>query len=144
MRLGEAKGLAWVPRQSECILGTQSSVKALCCLLAMAVERAVGGTSLAVQWLGLHALTAESTGSIPGQGTKTPQAGHGMDFLTQGRAPPPPAVQFCIVSGLPAARSRKIFKTTLFFPFCRPSQRAPGQEGSAAWVPPPAEPSPAL
>ena len=27
-----------------------------------------------VQWLGLHASTAEATGSIPGPGTKTPQA----------------------------------------------------------------------
>ncbi len=32
------------------------------------------GTSLAVQWLGLCAFTAEGLGSIPGQGTKTPQA----------------------------------------------------------------------
>ena len=27
-----------------------------------------------VQWLGLHALTAEDPGSIPGQGTKIPKA----------------------------------------------------------------------
>ena len=27
-----------------------------------------------VQWLGLHALTAEGPGSIPGRGTKIPQA----------------------------------------------------------------------
>ena len=32
------------------------------------------GNSLAVQWLGLCALTAEGLGSIPGRGTKTPQA----------------------------------------------------------------------
>ena len=32
------------------------------------------GNSLAVQWLGLHALTAEGPGSIPGRGTKIPQA----------------------------------------------------------------------
>ena len=32
------------------------------------------GTSLAVQQLGLRALTAEGPGSIPGQGTKIPQA----------------------------------------------------------------------
>ena len=32
------------------------------------------GNSLAVQWLGLHAFTAEGLGSIPGLGTKTPQA----------------------------------------------------------------------
>ena len=32
------------------------------------------GNSLVVQWLGLHAFTAEDLGSIPGQGTKIPQA----------------------------------------------------------------------
>ena len=32
------------------------------------------GNSLAIQWLGLHALPAEGPGSIPGQGTKIPQA----------------------------------------------------------------------
>ena len=30
-------------------------------------------TSLAVQWLGLHAFTRSRTGSIPGQGTKIPK-----------------------------------------------------------------------
>ena len=40
------------------------------------LKRARGGgaDSLAVQWLGLRAFTAEGTGSIPGQGTKIPQA----------------------------------------------------------------------
>ena len=32
------------------------------------------GTSLAVQWLGLHASNAETKGSIPGQETKIPHA----------------------------------------------------------------------
>ena len=32
------------------------------------------GNSLAVQWLGLCALTAEGLGSIPGWGTKIPHA----------------------------------------------------------------------
>ena len=32
------------------------------------------GSSLVVQWLGLRAFTAESLGSIPGWGTKIPQA----------------------------------------------------------------------
>ena len=32
------------------------------------------GSSLGVQWLGLHAFTAEGLGSIPGQGTKILQA----------------------------------------------------------------------
>ena len=32
------------------------------------------GTSLAVQWLGLHASKAGDTGSIPGWETKIPQA----------------------------------------------------------------------
>ena len=34
------------------------------------------GNSLVVQWLGLSAFTAKGTGSIPGQGTKIPQATH--------------------------------------------------------------------
>ena len=32
------------------------------------------GNSLEVQWLGLSAFIAEDLGSIPGQGTKIPQA----------------------------------------------------------------------
>ena len=32
------------------------------------------GTSLVVQWLGLHIFTAKGPGSVPGQGTKIPQA----------------------------------------------------------------------
>ena len=32
------------------------------------------GNSLEVQWLGLYTLTAEGSGSIPGQETKIPQA----------------------------------------------------------------------
>ena len=32
------------------------------------------GTSLAVQWLRLHASNARGVGSIPGQGTKCPHA----------------------------------------------------------------------
>ena len=37
------------------------------------------GNSVAVQWLGLHAFTAEGAGSIPSQGTKIPQAAeHGQ------------------------------------------------------------------
>ena len=32
------------------------------------------GNSLVVQWLGLCAFTAEGQGSVPGQGTKIPQA----------------------------------------------------------------------
>ena len=32
------------------------------------------GNSLAVQWLGLRTSTAGDTSSIPGQGTKIPQA----------------------------------------------------------------------
>ena len=34
----------------------------------------MGGTSLVVQWLRLHAPNAGSPGSIPGRGTKIPQA----------------------------------------------------------------------
>ena len=32
----------------------------------------IGGNSLAVQWLGLHAFTAKGWGSIPGWGTEIP------------------------------------------------------------------------
>ena len=32
------------------------------------------GNSLTVQWLGLHIFTAEGLVSLPGQGTKIPQA----------------------------------------------------------------------
>ena len=34
------------------------------------------GNSLAVQWLGLGAFTAQGLGSIPGWGTKIPEATH--------------------------------------------------------------------
>ena len=38
------------------------------------------GNSLVVQWLRLHAFTAEGPGSIPGQGTRIPQAAwHGQE-----------------------------------------------------------------
>ena len=37
-------------------------------------KKAIHGNSLAVQWLGLHAFTAEGLGSIPGRGTEIPQA----------------------------------------------------------------------
>ena len=40
------------------------------------------GDSLAIQWLGLHMLTAEDPGSIPGRGTKVPQATqHGQKII---------------------------------------------------------------
>ena len=43
--------------------------------LEMGLERTGdGGNSLVVQWLGLCAFSAEGQGSIPGQGTKIPQA----------------------------------------------------------------------
>ena len=38
------------------------------------VRENVNRNSLAVQWLGLHAFTAEGPGSIQGWGTKIPQA----------------------------------------------------------------------
>ena len=34
----------------------------------------ISGNTLAVQWLGLQAFTAKGPGSIPGRGTKIPQA----------------------------------------------------------------------
>ena len=39
-----------------------------------AISQGVSGNFLAVQWLGMHAFTAEGTGSVPGQGTKILQA----------------------------------------------------------------------
>ena len=41
------------------------------------------GNSLAVQWLGLRALTAEGAGSIPSQGAKIPQAVQGGQKRTK-------------------------------------------------------------
>ena len=38
------------------------------------LKKAMTGTSLAVQWLGLRSSTAGGMGSIPGQGAKIPQA----------------------------------------------------------------------
>ena len=38
------------------------------------VNRRKLGSSLAVQWLGLHTLTGQGAGLIPGWGTKIPQA----------------------------------------------------------------------
>ena len=37
-------------------------------------KKMIPGNSLVVQWLGHYALTAKSLGSIPGRGTKIPQA----------------------------------------------------------------------
>ena len=34
----------------------------------------ITGNSLAAQWLGFHTFTAKGVGSVPGQGTKIPQA----------------------------------------------------------------------
>ena len=42
--------------------------------MLLTLNRGDLGKSLAVQWLGLHALTADGLDSIPGQGTKIPQA----------------------------------------------------------------------
>ena len=42
----------------------------------MSLAVGVGGTSLAIQWLGVFPFTAEGVGSIPGQGTKIPQVAH--------------------------------------------------------------------
>ena len=54
--------------EGECILsgGIAGSVRAV-------LNHDLLGTSLAVQWLGLRALTAKGLGSIPGQETKIPQ-----------------------------------------------------------------------
>jgi len=40
--------------------------------MPLKIKRYIWGNSLAIQWLGFHALTAEGQGSIPGRGTKIP------------------------------------------------------------------------
>ena len=40
----------------------------------MPIKKAISQNSLAVQWLGLHAFTVKGLSSIPGWGTKIPQA----------------------------------------------------------------------
>ena len=42
--------------------------------LILRIKEKVCGNSLAVQWLGLHAFTAKGLGSVPGRGTRIPQA----------------------------------------------------------------------
>ena len=37
-------------------------------------KKGIRGNSLVIQWLGFCALIAEDLGSVPGQGTKIPQA----------------------------------------------------------------------
>ena len=44
------------------------------CRYCICVKKHCVGNSLVVQWLGLCAFTAESLGSVPGWGTKIPQA----------------------------------------------------------------------
>ena len=53
----------------------------MACLLGCHLENYRLGTSLEVQWLGLHASNAGGMGSIPGQGTKTLHAArHGQKY----------------------------------------------------------------
>ena len=51
------------------IKATQNSTK-----IVISIKKKVFGTSLAVQWLRLHASNAGGTDSIPGRGTKIPDA----------------------------------------------------------------------
>ena len=44
------------------------------CLNSVRLRVLLPGTSLAVQWLRIHASTAEGAGSVPGWGTKIPHA----------------------------------------------------------------------
>ena len=53
-----------------CMLGTITSI---CMLKRENILKAFSGNSLAVQWFGLRAFTAEGPGSIPGWGTNIPQ-----------------------------------------------------------------------
>ena len=52
-----------------CTFGTN-----LLMVTELVFKNTILGNSLAVQWLGFRAFTAEGPGSIPGQGTKIPQA----------------------------------------------------------------------
>ena len=56
-------------------------------------NEASAGTSLAVQWLRLHASTAEGMGSIPGQGTKIPHATWCRHKKKKKNKKPPPKFQ---------------------------------------------------
>ena len=49
------------------------------------------GNSQAVQWLGLHAFTAEDPGSIPGRGTKILQA----EWYNQKQTPSESDIENC-------------------------------------------------
>ena len=50
----------------------------------MQIKTTMRGNSLVARWLGLHTLTVEGSGSIPGRGTKSPQAvGRGQKKNTQ-------------------------------------------------------------
>ena len=51
-----------------------SAVQASRFILMSVLKEGLSGNSLAVQWLGLCASTPGGTGSIPGRGTKIPQA----------------------------------------------------------------------
>ena len=63
-----------VPTQSFCFsLSAQHSINYMS-FSTLYYKIGFVGNSLTVQWLGLHAFTAEGTGSVPGWGTKIPQA----------------------------------------------------------------------
>ena len=55
-------------------MGSQESDTTEQLSMTMMKTKRYVGNSLVIQWLGLHASIAEGTGSIPGQGTKSPQA----------------------------------------------------------------------
>ena len=66
---GLLKGLAYRVRVEEPFLKKQRSLWSI-----LSFKKSSFGTSLAVQWLRLHASTAGHTGLIPGRGTKIPHA----------------------------------------------------------------------
>ena len=61
--------MAWMWNMSEYPEEYEALAQAYCPVLAWCIKMARQGNSLVVQWLELHAFTAEGMGSIPVQGT---------------------------------------------------------------------------
>ena len=87
--------------------------------LVFLVRKWGSGTSLAVQWLGPRACSAEGAGSVPGRGTKIPQA-------SWCRPPAPPKKKRKRGSeGSQGRKSRRL---------CRPAEAEPGLCKRVRWV----------
>ena len=69
----QCRGVKYLIVVLVCISQMTNDVEHLFMVL-LAKEKCVQGNSLVVQWLGLSTLTALALNSIPGPGTKIPQA----------------------------------------------------------------------